>query len=200
MALATYADLQATVQDYLDDSTMTARIPDFIKLFEVKARRALRTSDATATATATTNANGQVTLPDDFRGVRRLHVAGDPLDFITPDDASERNTAQSARTPYAYTIEGYTLTVVPAASVDVTLVYAQGLPALSVTNTSNWVLTRHPDAYLYGTLAEAEGYGFDDARLATWKALANGALGEIIGADQSMEWASAATVPPDPVF
>lgn len=200
MPLTTYAELQDAVTDYLDDTTMTARIPDFIRLFEVKARRALRTSDATATATATTNSSGQVSLPDDYRAVRRVSINGTGLNFISPDDASDRNTTQSARSVYAYSIEGRTLTVVPAKSVDIVLVYAQALPFLSNTSTSNWVLTRHPDAYLYGTLAEAEGYGFDDARLATWKALANGALGEIIGSDQSTEWASAATVPPDPVF
>jgi hypothetical protein len=200
MALATYADLQATVQDYLDDETMDARITDFIRLFEVKARRALRTSDATNSATATTNSSGQVALPDDFRAVRRVSIGGADLAFITPGDASERNATQSARSVYAYTLEGRTLTVVPAKSVDIVLVYAQALPFLSNTNTSNWVLERHPDTYLYGTLAEAEAYGFDDPRLAMWKSLANDALGQIIGGDQATEWASAATVPPDPVF
>lgn len=200
MALATYADLQAAIQDYLDDSTMTARITDFIVLFEVKARRALRTSDTVSTATATTDATGEVALPADFRGVKRVAINGESLNFITPEDAADRNAIESARSTYAYTIEGRTLTVVPAGSVTITLVYTASLPALSVSNTSNWVLTRHPDAYLYGSLAEAEAYGFDDPRLAMWKALANDALGQIVGADQSMEWASAATVTPDPVF
>lgn len=200
MPTTTYAELQATIQDYLDDSTMDTRIPDFITLFEAKARRALRTSDAVATATATTNSSGQVTLPSDFRAVRRVHIAGEPLMFLTPEDAAERNATQSARSPYAYSIEGRTLTIVPASSTIVTLVYVQEIPALSVDNQTNWLLDRHSDAYLYGALAEAEGYGFDDGRLATWKALANGALAEIIGADLSTEWASAATVLPDPVF
>jgi hypothetical protein len=151
----TYSGLQATVQEYLDDETTTVRIPDFIRQFEVKARRALRTSDATATSVGATDANGQVTLPTDFRGVRRASVGGKSLNFITPEDAMERNATQS---------------------------------------------DRHPDAYLYGALAEAEAYGFDDPRLAMWKALANDALGQIIGADQGTEWASAATVPCDPVF
>jgi len=36
--------------------------------------------------------------------------------------------------------------------------------------------------------------------MALWKALGNDALGQIIGADQGTEWASAATIVPDPVF
>jgi len=200
MAITTYTELQNALQDYLDDETMTGRIPDFIALFEAKARRALRTSDATATSVGTTDSNGQITVPVDFRGVKRLSTNGAPLEFITPEDAMDRNARESARATYAYTIEGRTLTVVPPGIIDVTLVYSQSLPALSALAPSNWVLERHPDAYLYGSLAEAEGYGFDDQRMALWKALGNDALGQIIGADQGTEWASAATIVPDPVF
>jgi hypothetical protein len=200
MALTTYTELQDAIQDYLDDETMNARIPDFIRLFEVKARRALRTSATTGTSIGTTDINGQITLPTDFRGVKRASINGASLEFITPEDAMDRNAIQSARSPYAYSIEGLTLTVVPPGIVDITLVYSQDVPALSASNPSNWLMDRHPDAYLYGSLAEAEAYGFDDVRLATWRALASGALSEIVASDQGTEWASAATIPPDPVF
>jgi hypothetical protein len=200
MALTTYAQLQTAVQDYLDDETMNARIPDFIALFEAKARRALTTSDTVATSVGTTTSDGKISLPTDFNAVRRVHVNGTPLDFITAGDAGHRNSVQSGRSTYAYSLEGRTLTIVPPGIVEVTLVYSQGVPALSGTNPTNWVLDSHPDAYLYGTLSEAEGYGFDDPRLAMWKALANDALGQIIGSDQGTEWASAATLMPDPVL
>jgi len=200
MALDTYADLQDAISDYLDDETLDARIPDFIRLFEVKAQRLLRTSQAKNTATATTDPNGQVSLPDDFRGVVRLSVSGTPLDFLTPEDVSLRNTYANNRTTYAYSIEGLVLTVVPASSVAVTLVYYRGVPALSGLITSNWLLEEAPDAYLYGALAEAEAFGFNDSRLATWRALANDALAAVVGSDVGTEWANAATVVPDPVW
>jgi hypothetical protein len=201
MALTTYAELQDTILDYLDDSTLTARIPDFIRLFEVKAQRILRTSKSKEVATAQTNGSGQAALPDDFRGFVRLTLAdGTPLDFLTPDDAGKRNSYANNRKTYAYTIEGRTLTIVPASSVSIVLYYYQTLPALSVANPSNWMLLENPDAYLYGSLAEAEAFGFNDARLATWRALASDSLAQVIGSDLDSEWANAATVVPDPVW
>jgi hypothetical protein len=200
MALTNYTQLQTAIQDYLDDETMNARVPDFITLFEAKARRALTTSDTVGTSVGTTTSDGKISLPTDFSMVRRVHVNGLPLDYITAEDAGHRNSRQSGRSTYAYSLEGKVLTVVPPGIVDVTLVYSQTVPALSGTNPTNWILDAHPDAYLYGALSEAEGYGFDDPRLAMWKALANDALGQIIGADQGTEWASAATLSPDPVL
>jgi hypothetical protein len=200
MALATYADLQAAMSDYLDDETLDARIPDFIRLFEVKAQRVLRTSEAKNTATAPTDVNGQVTLPDDFRAVVRLSAGGRPLDYLTAEDAELRNSYANNRQTYAYSIEGRVLTIVPASIATVTLVYYRGVPVLSDVNPSNWLLEAHPDAYLYGSLAEAEAFGFNDNRLATWRALASDSLAQVIGSDFGSEWANAATVVPDPVW
>lgn len=200
MAITNYTELQAAIVDYLDDETMTARIPDFIRLFEAKARRVLRTSDTTETSIGTTDANGQISLPVDFLGVRRLSAGGVPLTFITPEDAQERNARASGRSPYAYAIEGRVLTIVPAGIADIVLYYYKTLPVLSATNPTNWLLDRDPDAYLYGALAEAEGYGFNDARLATWRALASDSLAQVVGSDFGSEWANAATVVPDPVW
>lgn len=201
MALANYTDLQAAISDYLDDETLDARIPDFIRLFEVKAQRVLRTSQAKNTATAQTDGAGQVDMPSDFRGIVRVTLAnGRPLNFITPDDAGLRNSYANNRTTYAYAVEGRTMTVVPAGSVGIVLYYYRGLPVLSVSNASNWLLDENPDAYLYGSLAEAEAFGFNDARLATWRALASDSLAQVIGSDFGSEWANAATVVPDPVW
>jgi hypothetical protein len=201
MALSNYTDLQSAISDYLDDETLDARIPDFIRLYEVKAQRILRTSQSKNVATAQTDGIGQVDMPTDFRGLVRVTLAdGTPLDFLTPDDAGLRNTYANNRSTYAYTVEGRTLTLVPAASVSIVLYYYQGLPALSVSNPTNWMLAENPDAYLYGSLAEAEGFGFNDARLATWRALASDSLAQVIGSDFGSEWANAATVVPDPVW
>jgi hypothetical protein len=86
---------------------------------------------------------------------------------------------------------------VPAASVQIILYYFQTPPVLSGSNASNWLLAQHPDAYLYGSLAEAEAFGFNDARLATWRALASDSLAQVIGSDLGTEWADAASVMPD---
>jgi len=51
--------------------------------------------------------------------------------------------------------------------------------ALSDTNTTNWLLTSHPDVYLYGSLLEAEPYLKDDERAALWGTLYEQAASQV---------------------
>ena len=48
------------------------------------------------------------------------------------------------------------------------MIYRQNIPALTSTNTSNWLLTLAPDLYLYGTLLETAPYLKEDERIQTW--------------------------------
>jgi hypothetical protein len=54
-----------------------------------------------------------------------------------------------------------------------------GVTTLSTSVTTNWLLTAHPDVYLYGSLLEAQPYLIDDARIATWSQLFDKAASEV---------------------
>ena len=58
------------------------------------------------------------------------------------------------------------------------LYYAQP-EFISTTVSSNLFLANYPDALLYATLAEAEPYLMNDARIATWSALYDRAIANI---------------------
>ena len=47
--------------------------------------------------------------------------------------------------------------------------YFPKMPALSECATTNWLLTAHPDLYLFGSLVEAEMFGVNDERAPLWK-------------------------------
>ena len=49
--------------------------------------------------------------------------------------------------------------------------YYAKLAKLSVSNTTNWLLTMSPDVYLYGSLLQAAPYLQDDARIQVWAGL-----------------------------
>jgi hypothetical protein len=51
--------------------------------------------------------------------------------------------------------------------------------ALSADGDTNWLLTNHPDVYLYGSLVHTAPYLKDDARIALWAGLLAQAMGEI---------------------
>jgi hypothetical protein len=65
----------------------------------------------------------------------------------------------------------FQLVPTPDASYTVELTYYSKIPALSDSNTTNWLLTNSPDVYLYGSLLEAAPYLDDDNKLQVWGSL-----------------------------
>jgi hypothetical protein len=63
------------------------------------------------------------------------------------------------------------------------------IPALSDSNTSNWVLASHPDVYLYGSLAEAFKYSMDDEQAAKYDGLFRNGIQEILALDKQRKYA-----------
>jgi hypothetical protein len=177
MALSTHANLLAAVAAWLGRSDLAATIPDFITLAENEFNRTLRTIEMEAT-TSLTIASGSVAVPADFLGVRSLYVANTILDYITPGEALEDDSTGS---PIFYTIVDGTFKFRPAESGTATLYYYQAIPALTSGNTTNWLMTKHPDLYLFATLAQAEFYGWNDARLPLVKARTEEILEQING-------------------
>jgi hypothetical protein len=166
MALANYSDLLTAVAGWLNRSDLTATIPDFIKLAEAEFNRTLRTIEMEATSSLTVT-SGVSNLPADFLGARSIFVANTVLDYITPGEALEDD---STGTPIFYTIVDGQFVFRPSNSTTATLYYYQSIPALTASNTTNWLMTKHPDLYLFATCAQAEVYVWNDPRLPMWKA------------------------------
>lgn len=160
MAITTYSELQTSVTSWLsrtNDSGLISLIPDFIMLAEAKFNRALRTRNQEASSTITT-ANGVCALPADFLSIRRLYINTDAkleLEYLPPEQFYVKFQAGESGSKY-YTIEGANILLADkTTTTDLIVLYHQKIPALSVSNTTNWLLTSHPDIYLYATLAEA---------------------------------------------
>lgn len=170
MALASYADLQTQIANWLARDDLAVYIPDFITLFECAAARKLKVRPQEMTVTLMPT-SGVATLPSDYLGHRRLTWTGSPiheLTYVSPTTYSTYlNT--TAGTPSVYTIEGSNLRVAPSSDTPLTFDYYQKSAALSVA--LNWLYTNHPDAYLFGCLCEAnafnKGQAFQAASL--WK-------------------------------
>lgn len=183
MAIGTYAQLVSAATEWLardNDATLIARIPDFITLAEAKLNRELRCYQMEKRSTATVNlSNGEpqyIALPNDFQSMRRIRlssVSGKPfLSFISMVGAEEytKSVANAAGMPIYYSIFGNEIELVPVPDAAYTLemIYRSMLSALTATNTTNWLLTLAPDAYLYGTLLESAPYIKEDERIQIW--------------------------------
>lgn len=170
MALSTYSDLQTQVANWLARDDLTAYIPDFITLFECAAARRLKVR-LQETSTTLAPSSGVATLPTDYLGYRRVTWTGTPiheLSYVAPPIYASYLDAGSG-TPVVFTIEGSNLNVAPSDDTALTFVYYQKTAAVS--GALNWLWTNHPDAYLFGTLCEAnafnKGKAFESAAL--WK-------------------------------
>ncbi len=172
MAISTYTELQVGVENWLGHTLFTARVPEFIALFEANANRRLRVRQQ-ETSTSLTVSSGAATLPTDFLTVRSLKRTVFPftdLEYVISGWATAAFPSNVSGTARYYTLTGETLTVYPQEDESLTLNYYAKIPALSgEASGTNWLLTSHPDLYLFGALIEAEAFGVNDTRLSLWR-------------------------------
>ena len=69
----------------------------------------------------------------------------------------------------AYVVRGDKTYLLPTGTGVFQAVYYKAIPALTGSATTNWLLTAYPQLYLYGALLQAELWGYNDPRAATWK-------------------------------
>jgi hypothetical protein len=178
MALANYADLLAAVGNWLERGDLTARIPEFITLAEAEFNRRLRVSEMERTAFATL-AEDRIAVPDDFLGLRSFVIDGvvTKLDYVPPGDFFD---IVATGTPDVYTIADGMFQLRPSVTTGtVRIVYYQKVPALTAGNTTNWLMTKWPDLYLFSTLMQAEFFGWHDERLPLIKSRIEEIFGQI---------------------
>ena len=190
MALdGTYGGLIASVGDFLARADLAAAIPDFIALAEAQMARRLRCRRMVGRAVATVSGEFEA-LPGDFAApISMMLNDGAPLDCVAPDAMAQLKWGwgETAGAPTAYAVVGgaFEFGPVPDGAYSATLIYYARAPALSVGAPGNWLLSNHPDAYLYGALSQSAPYLQDDDRLAVWAPLFEAALNDINAADES---------------
>lgn len=191
MAITTYDELKTAVADWLNRSDLTAVIPSFIALAEshFNQEERLRNQKSIVRATATFNQEYEA-LPGDYLEMLNLTnqttVPFQKMQFISLNQWDNfKRDFTTLQVPKYYTIVGNQLQLLPVPGADITaeMVYYAKIPALSDTNTANWLLTNHPEVYLYGTLIQAAPYLKDDDRIATWNAMLEKTLDNIHQAD-----------------
>lgn len=169
MSIATYADLQTAVSNWLHRSDLSSYVPDFITLAESRIGREVR-SKYQEERLATTAAN-YLTLPSDYLEMRALWVTASPsysLEYMDPFVFFQKYDTSESGDPTIYTIIGDTLRFWPSPNSNaIELWYYKKLTALS--SSVNSLFTNHPDLYLYASLAAATPFLKDDKRVALWE-------------------------------
>lgn len=150
MAVTTYAELKTAIGDGLDRSDLSTIAGDLITFAEAHLNRDLRHRRMVTTTDLTPSSN-VCTLPTDYlhhiRVVEKASIRR-PLEFISPDMVDRFYPSRPAGLASHFTMIGNTLTAYPLSSNDIELTYYQKIPALSDSNTTNWLLTTSPELYL----------------------------------------------------
>ena len=190
MAIANYTDLQASVANWLARSDLTTVIPDFIVIAEANFNRTLRTLQQETKDAAFSISTEYVAVPTGFLEARSMYLNTSPasaLSFVPADTQTNNYPATGRPTGFSLTGSNFRFSPAPDATYTATLIYYKAIPALA-SNATNWLLTAHPDAYLYGSLIAASGYIQDDGRVAGIKALYEQVIAEIKGSDNKNRW------------
>jgi len=182
MAITTYAELQSAITDFLNRDDLDAKAPTFISLAESNLSRDIRHWRQEKRSTAEIDTQYSAIPADFLEAVRFYITSGDtrPLELISQAEMLDRkyNNLNTSGQPAYYAITAGEIEVypVPDGTYTAELYYMANLPALSDSNTSNWLLQYYPDAYLYGSLIHSAPYLKDDARLQVWAALYQSAI------------------------
>lgn len=177
MAITTYAELQSAIGTFLDRSDLTSIAPDFIALAEARINREVRHWRMETRATLSFSSR-YTALPDDWIETVRLTMGNASTGYralaYMPRDEMERfraNNVDTSGVPEFFTLTGGTIEVFPTPSetyASAELLYLAEIPALSGSQTTNWLLTHAPDCYVYGALLHSAPYLHEDARVAVW--------------------------------
>lgn len=193
MALDTYPALKTSIATWAmrtGDPEYEAAIPDFIDLVERRLNRTLRVAEMEVTGPVTLT-DGAGTLPADFLEARRA-VAGSPsyaLELVAPGFATDEYPTNYGGYARHFSVIGNTLQTYPSSAGPVSLTYYAKIPALSDANTTNWLLDKAPDLYLYGALLEGAPFMLEDPRLQTWTLLFQKGLADLQADDKGKRWA-----------
>jgi len=198
MALANYTELVSTIESYLARDDLTSIIPTFIQLAQERMTRDLRVREMLKVATTTaTSQDGTVALPSDFLEMREIHFQANPvytLEYQSPDLFFRNGWTDTSGIPCYYTIINDQLQFAPIQAGDLTLqmLYYYKPTYISSTEATNLYITNFSDALLYASLAEAEPYLMNDARIQTWASMYDRAIGNIMKNDLGKKYPNTA--------
>jgi len=194
MSLTNYSDLKTSVANYLGRSDLTAQIPDFISLAEIRLNRSLRIRQMLKTVTSSTaGGDSTVGLPSDFLEIRDIYLDANPrisLSYLSPSSFTRDARAAESGQPVFYTLRSNEIEFapIPDTAYTVVMLYYGKAEELSDSNPSNEFMANCPDALLYGALLEAEPYLMNDARTQVWSSLYQNAVTSLNESDESSEY------------
>lgn len=185
VAIANYGELRVALSDFIGHRNVSSVLPRLVQMAESYLNRELRTRFQITTAPLTL-ASGVVSLPSDFLEMAHVYGTNGYQYRSGPLSDSQRTTSQYSR----YSIDASNLNI-NGYSGNRTVTYFAALPTLTTSNsTTNWLLTRYPDVYLYALAVEAAKHLKDADLLSVSKQLLDDSLRSVKIDDDRARWSN----------
>jgi hypothetical protein len=186
MALDSYAGLKAAIINFLDRDDLSGNVDDFIDLVEARHKREILIREMLARSQAPTGGRF-LALPTRFVKMKTIRLLTTPVTVLTELNMHEMNRERDEVTgkPTFFTVhEEIEFDVTPDDAYTAEIIYYASFLPLDDTNTSNGLLVRAPDAYLYGALVASAPFLASDERIQTWELLYGGARDGLLLSDR----------------
>lgn len=160
MSITTATELKTALTNWGKRTDLSTRYDEFIALVESRFNRALRVKSMEASMASTALSSGAISNPSNFLAWKELRYDGDPTYTLQPKSLEwVRNHDDLADRPLYFAVTD-TQTVCWPQSGNVLGTYYRSIPSLT-SNSANWILTSHPDLYLFACLEELAIYTRD---------------------------------------
>jgi hypothetical protein len=171
----TYDNLVQDVINYMerDDAGFIAQIPSLIGLAEAAIAAELKTLlQLTVVETVLAEEQTVLSKPARWRKTVSMKVNGQPLLIRSQDYVAQYQSESANAQPkyYAeYDYNNFTFAPKPDAEYPVEIIYYSIIQPLDTTNQQNLFTRECPQAMLFGTLLQAQGYLKALDKLPVWK-------------------------------
>lgn len=191
MGISTLSDLRSAVTSFLYERTELSQFIDlFIGLCESELNKVLKTNDQLKSVVLTPSVDGIITLPDDYQMFKSVVALTNPtirLDHVSIGTLLDKYQPVNG-SPKVFSITGNYATILPLNDANIELDYYAKIPSLSESNPTNWLLTKSPTTYLYGTLKHAAVFIGDTERLPIFASQFNDNVNLIIRDDKNARY------------
>lgn len=160
MPLSNYGELKTAIEGYLHRTDVADQTVDFITMAQARVNHDLEILEMVERTTQSVSTRF-VTLPTDVRQLLdvQMEISGGRKSLM-PMSAAQMNTEHTnliSGEPNNYCIRGDELELQPAPGQAYTLelLYLYRFAMFSANADTNWLLTNHPNIYVYATMMEA---------------------------------------------
>lgn len=180
MAISTYSELKTAIEAWLHRTDLSGQYDNWIDLTETMLKRSPRAvsrpgyggvrgnlTKATGTLTASTDT---LAYPADFQDAVsfRLTASAKKLRYLPPDQLRLGKQTGTGMPNYFTITDSIEFDIAPDSAYAYELLYYPTFPALSDSQTTNWVLTNYPDVYLAGCLYWANRFTQNEQEATNW--------------------------------